>query len=129
MSRTLISVVSNAYEPILERYLGHDVIIETGEDAKSSQQCGVLQEYSAAYLLIRDIDLMQEIPPNLPTELFDHQFDVIFPRQQNSVRHLARRVPMPKKDEGGASGNPVAAPAKETHPLTAPSETKPPPVW
>jgi hypothetical protein len=92
VGRNLISAVPNAYEPILELYLGRDVIVQTTNDSKVEEQSGVLQEYSARYILARDVELLRELPPAIPNDLFDDQFDVVFPRQWNHVRHLARKL-------------------------------------
>jgi hypothetical protein len=90
VGRTLINAVPNAYEPILEKYLGHKVVIETLEQETILEQVGVLQEYSAKYVLTRAVEFLQRTPPRVTGPLVDdHRFDVIFPRQMNSVRHLA----------------------------------------
>jgi len=92
MGRSLVSVVSNAYEPILEKYLGHPVVVTTVDDTKHFQQSGVLQEYSAKYILTRDVEFLPDLPPTSSTEPLDYQYDVVFPRQWNQVRHLALRT-------------------------------------
>jgi hypothetical protein len=92
VGRTLVNAVPNAYEPILEKYLGSEVVVETLEQDKVFEQVGVLQEYSAKYVLTRAVEFLQHIPPTVqsPTR-DDRHFDVVFPRQMNSVRHLALR--------------------------------------
>jgi hypothetical protein len=92
MGKSLISVVPNAYEPILEKYLGHRTVVETLQvDAKPIEQSGILQEYSSKYLLVRDVALLPEMPPGIAEESsFDSQFDVVFPRPANVIRHLAK---------------------------------------
>jgi hypothetical protein len=98
MGRTLVSAVANAYEPILEEYLGHPVVVETAvTDAQIVEQSGVLQEYSAKYLLARDVEFLRELPPQMPTDLASDQFDVVFARQWNLVRHLAKRTAVARK--------------------------------
>jgi hypothetical protein len=90
MGKHLISVVPNAYEPILEKYLGRRIVVETLQaEAKSIEQIGVLQEYSSKYLLVRDVELLPEIPPLGEPALQSKEFDVVFPRPANVVRHLA----------------------------------------
>jgi len=90
VGRTLVNVVPNAYEPILEKYLGQKVVVETLEQDKVTEQVGVLQEYSAKYVLARTVEFLQHLPPRVTGPLVDDQrFDVIFLRQTNSVRHLA----------------------------------------
>ena len=90
MGRTLISAVPNAYEPILEKYLGHLVVIETLVADKVVEQKGILQEYSSKYILARDVEFLPELPPQLAAlQMYDERFDVVFPRPANSIRHLA----------------------------------------
>lgn len=90
MGRTLMGAVPNAYEPILERYRGNPVVIETPRDNKVIEQIGVLQEYSAKYILARNVALLPELPPMQGHGQFDDQFDVAFPRNLHWIRHLAR---------------------------------------
>jgi hypothetical protein len=90
MGKTLISAVPNAYEPILEKYLGRQVVVETLRSERVYEQSGVLQEYSAKFLLVREVDLLIETPLQIPSDLFDDKFDVAFPRTVNLVRHLAQ---------------------------------------
>ncbi|MDH3346127.1 MAG: hypothetical protein OEL75_02985 [Kiritimatiellaceae bacterium] len=84
IGNTLISSVPNAYEPILEKYLGKTVIVEMLEGETVLEFTGLLQEYSGAYLLLRDVPLKPEIDTgrSLPD-----RFDVIFPRRRALVRH------------------------------------------
>ena len=90
MSRNLINVVPNAYEPILEKYLGRTVVVETVLSDKVVEQVGVLQEYTAKFILVRDAKFLADLPPFVENSLIDRNtLDVIFPRQTNSVRHLA----------------------------------------
>jgi hypothetical protein len=112
MGRSLISVVPNAYEPVLEKYLGHHVVIETLlAENKPVEQSGILQEYSSKYLLTRDVDLLPETPAEVLRQgPFEEQFDVIFPRPANVVRHLAaERKPENMPHEGTAGESLPAA--------------------
>lgn len=93
MGRTLISAVPNAYEPILEKYLGRKVVIETPRGEQLLLQSGVLQEYSGKFLLVRDVDLLPEIPPGSAGRVWNTNFDVAFPRSMSWVRNLARHKP------------------------------------
>jgi hypothetical protein len=92
MGKTLIDAVPYAYEPILERYRGRHVVIEkTGQPG--DEQVGLLQEYTAKFLLTRDLENLQELPPHPPIPLkSDDRFDVIFPRQIHVVRHLGEPI-------------------------------------
>lgn len=90
VGRSLINVVPNAYEPVLEKYLGKRVVVESLQVDKILEQAGVLQEYSAKYILVRAAEFLQDIPPLVESAASSNgQFDVIFPRQIHAVRHLA----------------------------------------
>jgi hypothetical protein len=93
VGRSLINVVPNAYEPVLEKYLGRNVVVESIRADKILEQAGILQEYSSKYILVRAAELLQELPPaaEAGSPVANH-FDVIFPRQIHSVRHLAETL-------------------------------------
>ena len=84
ISNTLLGTVPNAYEPVLEKYLCKQVVVEMLEGDQVIEFAGLLQEYSGKYLLLRnvaykpDIELGQELP---------ERFDMIFPRSKALVRH------------------------------------------
>jgi hypothetical protein len=91
VGRTLINVVPNAYEPVLEKYLGRKVVVESpAPENKIREQVGVLQEYTAKYILIRDVEYLPELPPQGEgLKLGRSDFDVAFSRPANVLRHLA----------------------------------------
>ena len=62
VGRSLINVVPNAYEPVLERYLGKRVVVESIQAEKILEQTGALQEYSAKYILVRAAEFLQDLP-------------------------------------------------------------------
>lgn len=84
IGNTLISSVPNAYEPVLEKYLGKAVVVEMLEGDQVVEFSGLLQEYSGAYLLLRNVELKPDV--NIGRPLPDH-FDVVFPRRRALVRH------------------------------------------
>jgi small nuclear ribonucleoprotein (snRNP)-like protein len=84
----LVGPGNNAYEPILEKYLGKRVVVEMLVAEKWIDHLGVLEEYSDKYLLIRDVELSQA--PSAPEELKKgNRVDVAFSRGQAVARHLA----------------------------------------
>jgi hypothetical protein len=91
VGKTLITVVPNAYEPVLEKYLGHKVVVETpAPENNLFEQVGILQEYTAKYILVRDVDDLPELPPQENNAPFANKnFDVVFPRPASTLRHLA----------------------------------------
>jgi hypothetical protein len=84
VGNTLLGAVPNAYEPVLEKYLSKQVIVEMLEDGKVIEFAGLLQEYSEKYLLLRNVVYKPGI--ELDEELPD-RFDIIFPRKVALVRH------------------------------------------
>jgi hypothetical protein len=93
VTRSLLGVIPNAYEPVLEKYLGKRVVVETILPDKALEQIGVLQEYSSKYVLVRDVEYLADNPPK--TEAMPQQprtFDVAFVRPLSNIRHLALRV-------------------------------------
>ena len=84
IGNTLLGTVPNAYEPVLEKYLSKQVIVEMLEDGEVIEFAGLLQEYSGKYLLLRNVAYQPNI--DIGTSLPD-RFDVIFPRNRAIVRH------------------------------------------
>jgi hypothetical protein len=91
LGKSLISMVPNAYEPVLEEYLGERVVVESLKDAKVLEESGILQEYTSKFVLVRDVDALLEAPPKTSVDsLFGQKFDVIYSRSISTVRHLAK---------------------------------------
>ena len=84
IGNTLLGTVPNAYEPVLEKYLSKQVIVEMLEDGEVREFAGLLQEYSGKYLLLRNVAYKPDL--NTETPLPDC-FDIIFPRNKALVRH------------------------------------------
>jgi small nuclear ribonucleoprotein (snRNP)-like protein len=84
IGNTLLGTVPNAYEPVLEKYLSKQVIVEILEDGKVVEFAGLLQEYSGKYLLLRNVAYQPDITHNTP---LPDRFDIIFPRGKALVRH------------------------------------------
>lgn len=84
---TLIEAVPNAYEPVLEKYLSRRVIVEMIENGKVMEFAGLLQEYSAKYLLLRNVAYAPAVDTGIP---HPGCFDIIFPRDKALVRHFLK---------------------------------------
>ena len=84
IGNTLLGTVPNAYEPVLEKYLSKHVIVEMLEEGNVVEFAGLLQEYSAKYLLLRNVAFRPDIDTGSP---LPDRFDVIFPRSKALVRH------------------------------------------
>ncbi len=87
IGNTLLGTVPNTYEPVLEKYLGRQVVVEMLEDGNVVEFAGLLQEYSGKYLLLRNVACQLDI--DIGTPLPD-RFDIIFPRNKALVRHCLK---------------------------------------
>jgi len=82
MKQELMGSVGTSYEPLLERYIGHKVVVEMIRGEKLFEYCGVLKEYTAEFIEIIDVDYR-----------FDEykkarKADLVVPRKYGLVRHL-----------------------------------------
>lgn len=91
VGQMLVSSVGNSYEPILEKYLGREVVAEILWQEKWTEHVGILEEYSEKYLLVRDIHLHLE-DASFDLHNFGEHFDIAFPRAHSVIRHLASRI-------------------------------------
>jgi len=89
IGNTLLGTVPNSYEPVLEKYLSKQVIVEILENDEVVEFAGLLQEYSGKYLLLRNVAFQPDV--DIGTPLPD-RFDIIFPRSKALVRHCVAGV-------------------------------------
>jgi len=82
MKQELVGSVGASYEPLLERYIGHKVILELIKDDKVLEYCGVLKEYTAEFVEIMDVDY------RLKEEQAVRKADLVVPRKLGIIRHL-----------------------------------------
>jgi len=82
MKQELMGSVGASFEPLLERYIGHKVVLELIKGDKIFEYCGVLKEYTAEFVEIMDINYaVKEGQPN-------RKADLVVPRKQGIIRHL-----------------------------------------
>ena len=82
MKQELVGSVGTSFEPLLERYIGHKVVLEMLKGDAISEHCGVLKEYTAEFIEIMDVDYKaKEDQP-------DKKADFIVLRKCGVVRHL-----------------------------------------
>jgi len=86
----LLSVLPNAYEPILEKYLGHPVVVQSLKPGAMPEQVCILEEYTEKFLLLRDAPAPADWPAALTFPSPCH-YDVIYARRVAVIRHLAQR--------------------------------------
>ncbi len=82
MKKELIGSVGTAFEPLLERYIGHKVVLEMIKGDKIIEHCGVLKEYTADFIELMDVNYKPNEDAPLSTA------DLIVPRKLGIVRHL-----------------------------------------
>ncbi len=83
MKQELMASAGTSFEPLLERYIGHKVVLEMIKGDKTFEYCGVLKEYTAEFIEIMDVNYAAK--PGQPTRTAD----LVVPRKYGLVRHLA----------------------------------------
>ena len=82
MKQGLMGSVGTSFEPLLERYIGHRVVLELIKGEKIFKYSGVLKDYTAEFIEIMDIDytVIEDQPVR--------KADLVVPRKYGVVRHL-----------------------------------------
>jgi small nuclear ribonucleoprotein (snRNP)-like protein len=83
MKAELMASAGTSFEPLLERYIGHKVVLEMMKGDKIFEYCGVLKEYTAEFIEIMDVDYASNL--GQPTRTAD----LVIPRNHGLIRHLA----------------------------------------
>ena len=83
MKQELMGSVGASFEPLLERYIGHKVVLEMIKGDKIFEYCGVLKEYTAEFIEIMDVNYKTTEDQPVKTA------DLVVPRKLGLVRHLA----------------------------------------
>ncbi len=83
MKQELVEATGTSFEPLLERYIGHTVVLEMVKADKILEYCGVLKEYTAEFVEIMDVDYA--VKDDQPTR----KADLVVPRKHGLIRHLA----------------------------------------
>lgn len=78
----LIGTFGTSYEPLLERYIGHRVVVEVIRQDKVFEYSGVLKEYTADFVEVMDVDYKSG------DEVEVSKADLIVLRKYGVVRHL-----------------------------------------
>jgi len=82
MKQELMGAVGTSYEPLLEKYIGHKVVLEMVKGDKILEYSGVLKEYTADFLELMDVNYRPK--PDEPGRIAD----LIVLRKYGLVRHL-----------------------------------------
>ena len=89
MQGNLTNMIPNAWEPILEKYLGNPIVVERRTESQLVLESGILEDYSSKYLLLRDVKLSSKITDPREDEsssLDDHACDVLYARDDTVFR-------------------------------------------
>ena len=82
MKQDLVGMAGTSFEPLLEKYIGHKVVLELLKGDKIFEYCGVLKEYTADFIEIMDVSYKSKEDEPARTA------DLIVPRKYGIVRHL-----------------------------------------
>jgi hypothetical protein len=83
MKQELIGSVGTSYEPLLERYIGHKVVLEVIKGDRIVECAGVLKDYTAEFIEVMDVDYKKS------EETPVRKADLVVLRNLGVVRHLA----------------------------------------
>jgi hypothetical protein len=83
MKNEVIGSTDTAYEPMLEKYIGHRVVTEFLHKEQPVEMTGVLKGYTADFIELLDVEYWTG------KEEERKQADIILPRKRAVVRHLA----------------------------------------
>ena len=82
MKQELVGSAGTSFEPLLERYIGHKVVLEMIKADKILEYCGVLKEYTAEFVEIMDVDYAVKEGEDT------RKADLVIPRKHGIIRHL-----------------------------------------
>ena len=83
MKQELMTSTGTSFEPLLERYIGHKVVLEMIKGDKVLEYCGVLKDYTAEFIEIMDVDYAAKLGQQT------RKADLVVPRKHGLIRHLA----------------------------------------
>ena len=79
----MIGSADTAYEPLLEKYIGHRVVAEFLHKNEAVEMTGVLKDYTAEFIEMLDVEYWTG------KEDLRKKADIILPRRRAVIRHLA----------------------------------------
>lgn len=82
MKKEFVGSMGTSFEPLLERYIGHRVVLELIKGEKIIKYSGVLKDYTAEFIEIMDIDYT--VKEDQPAR----RADLVVPRKYGVIRHL-----------------------------------------
>ncbi len=82
MKKELMGSVGTSFEPLLEKYIGHIVVLEMIKGDEVVELVGVLREYTAEFVELMDVEY------KAGEGLAVRKADVVIGRKVGIVRHL-----------------------------------------
>ena len=82
MKQDLAGSIGTSFEPLVEKYIGHRVVIDVIKGDEVVHYSGVLKDYTSEFIELLDVDY--RIADDQP----DQKADVVVPRKFGVVRHL-----------------------------------------
>jgi len=86
----LTNLVPNAWEPVLEKYRGHRIVVERKTSQGIVKESGILEDYSSKYLLVREVKIQDaELLDFLKNDSIrgNKKHDFIYNRSLSMIRH------------------------------------------
>ncbi len=74
--------IGTSFEPLLERYIGHRVILELIKGDKLLKYSGVLKDYTSEFIEIMDVDYKPDENQSA------QEADLVVLRKYGTIRHL-----------------------------------------
>jgi len=82
LKQELMGSTGTSFEPLLERYIGHRVVLELNKDDKMFEYPGVLKDYTAEFIEIMDVNYRSK--EDQPVR----KADLVVLRKYGIIRHL-----------------------------------------
>jgi len=82
IKQEVIGSVGTSYEPLLEKYIGHKVVLELMKGDKVSEYPGVLKDYTAEFIAVMDVNY------KIREDKAIRKADLVVLRKYGVVRHL-----------------------------------------
>ena len=86
----ITNLVPNAWEPVLEKYRGHRIVVERKTSKSMVKESGILEDYSSKYLLVREVKIQdRELLDFLKSDSTkgNQKHDFIYNRSLSMIRH------------------------------------------
>jgi hypothetical protein len=82
IKQELIESVGTAYEPLLEKYIGHRIVFELIKGDKLEKYSGILKNYTTLFIEIMDVKYCSS------KDKHHRLADIIIPQKLGIIRHL-----------------------------------------